>query len=239
MAIQAPSDSWRAFSEGRKEHAMTTTRNRAHPLAGHWLPKRLGNLAICPAFKSGWTYLSCHQPAQNFQEQTYLILLHCFQIWLSLANKCQRTWRCGEAASQHNSKPSYSFLRGSHQDIWNQLLALLFITWGLFIWIYKVQRDLEKEDAVKVISRFISLFLFKTEHTETSQAAKAPFMSLNFQTPVQNSVQQLHPPWGDLGSHDFFPSLGEAPLRPDSSLGGWGRSGYSEYIASFLLLQKI
>lgn len=166
MVIQAPSDSWRAFPGGRKEHVpWLQLESRACPLAGHLLPKRLCKLEICPAFESVWTYLSCHQPSPNFREYTYLMLLHCFQIWLSLANKCQRTWRCGEAASHHNSKPSYSFLGGSHQDIWNQLLALLFIMWGLFIWIYKVRRDPEKEGAVKVISMFISLFLFKIEHT--------------------------------------------------------------------------
>lgn len=96
----------------------------------------------------------------------------------------------GDAASSHNSKPSNNFLRGSHQQIWNQLLALLFILWRILIWIYKVLRDPEKED-VKVLSMFISLFLFEIEHTYTSQTVKASFLSTKLGFPA--SCAELHP----------------------------------------------
>lgn len=76
-------------------HAITTAQKQSMTSGWHLLPKRLCKVAICPTSLSMETNLGLfifHQSSQNFYEHMYLILLYFFQIWLSLANKCQWYW---------------------------------------------------------------------------------------------------------------------------------------------------
>lgn len=230
MVLQVPSSPLLKGIPRRQEsaRATTTTRKQSMPASCPAGCITLQSVQLCPSMETslGLFILSpifTKLLGQHiFDTATFLPILVAFKP-TNVKGIRQKE------ASLHTSNPSYDFLRGSPQEVWSQLLALLFILRRLLIWICKVLSDPEKEDAVKALSTFISLFLFNTEHTWTCGTAKAHFLSTNLRFPVPHA--ELHPTvtssgmW--LGQLWLFPLRGTDILWARLQTGGWGHPGYS------------
>lgn len=175
--------------------------------------ERLQSAQILNQFELICSATNFHKTSRN------TCILYCYTAFKSeFSQQVSKDMEMWGGSITKKQKPNYSFLRDSDQDIWNQLLTLFFIMWRLFIWIYKLWRDPEKEDAVKVISMFISLFLFKQ-----GWQWRHPLWawSWDFQ-PLCPAVTSR---WGDLDND--FSHQGTGAIQAWHQAGGWAQAGYS------------